>query len=140
MFLGAPLQKWTGAQFFAAMDNDFNTAAAIAVLFDLCNALNRYLEQYAGEVSADSDGQSFIVEAARLITSLGKIIGLLEGPIERGGDELTEQLMAVLIELRAEARQEKNFALSDAVRDKLKAVGIVLEDKPDKTTEWHRAT
>ena len=127
-------------RYLEALDDDFNTAAAIAVLFDLCNALNRYLEQNAAEVRADGDSQTFIAEAARLITSLGKIVGLLEGPLQQGGDELTEQLMAVLIELRAEARQEKNFALSDTIRDKLKAAGIVLEDKPDNTTEWHRAT
>ena len=81
-----------------------------------------------------------IVEAARMITSLGQIISLLDAPIDQGPSELTEQLMTVLIELRTEARQNKNFGLSDAIRDKLKTVGIVLEDKPDKTTEWHRTT
>ena len=128
-------------RYLEALDDDFNTAAAIAVLFDLCNALNRYLEQHAGQVRGGTDGEAFVVEAARMITSLGKIIGLLEGPIEQGGgDEMTEQLMAMLIELRAEAKAEKNFALSDAIRDKLKAVGVVLEDKPDKTTEWRRGS
>ena len=127
-------------RYLEALDDDFNTAAAIAALFDLCNALNRYLEHHRGEIQAEPNRQTLVVEAARMITSLGRIMGLLDAPIDQGGNELTEQLMALLIELRAEARQQKNFTLSDAIRDKLTAVGVVLEDKPDKTTEWHRDT
>ena len=75
-----------------------------------------------------------------MVTSLAQALGLLTGPLETAaaGNGLTEQLMELLIELRVEARQQKNFALSDAIRDKLKAIGVTLEDHPDKTTTWRR--
>ena len=73
------------------------------------------------------------VESGRMLCWLGQVIGLLEGPLEKeeGGDELAGQLMGLFIELRAEARKEKNFALADAIRDKLKTLDIVIEDRPD---------
>ena len=67
--------------------------------------------------------KDLVLEGARMLTSLGQALGLLSGPLEttEAGDAMTEQLMELLIELRAESREQKNFALSDAIRDKLKS-------------------
>ncbi len=127
-------------RYLEELDDDFNTAAGIAVLFDLCTGINRYLDQQRQEIQARREAKDLVLEGARMLTSLGQALGLLTGPLETQatGDTMTEQLMALLIELRAEARKQKNFALSDAIRDKLKAVGITLEDHPDKTTTWRK--
>jgi cysteinyl-tRNA synthetase len=68
------------------------------------------------------------------------VLGLtadLEPKENLGGDVMTEQLLALLIEARDTARKTKQFAISDRIRDGLKALGIVLEDKPTGTV-WKR--
>jgi len=127
-------------RYLEALDDDFNTAAGMAVLFDLCTGINRYIDQQRQEIQARSEVKDLVREGARMLTSLGQALGLLAGPLEtqETGDAMTEQLMELLIELRAEAREQKNFALSDAIRDKLKAIGMTLEDHPDKTTTWRK--
>lgn len=126
-------------RYVEALDDDFNTAGAIAVLHDVCGMINRYIDEQKLEAQADAEALVAAVDGARLLTDLGQILGLLVGPIksEAGGDELTEQLMNVLIELRAEARKDKNFALADAIRDKLGALDIELEDRQGGTG-WKR--
>ena len=126
-------------RYLEALDDDFNTPSAFAVLFDLCNALNRHIDTQRLELHKDQDAMGTVVEGARMIVSLGQVLGLLEGPLETTANtnELTGQLMQVLIEIRNEARQAKNFALADAIRDKLKAVNVLMEDRPDGTV-WQR--
>jgi cysteinyl-tRNA synthetase len=127
-------------KYLEALDDDFNTAQALATLFDLCSHINRHIDQQKLEFRAPKDAQLLILEAARMVTSLGQTLGLLDGPLETalGRDVLTDQLMDLLIELRADARKNKNFALSDAIRDKLNKLNIVIEDLPDKTTIWRK--
>jgi cysteinyl-tRNA synthetase len=131
-----------GAQlhYLEALDDDFNTAGAIAVLYELCNTINRYIDQQRLETHANKEKMTLALEGARMLTTLGQILGLLNEPIEKdsGGDALAGQLMELLIEMRAEARKEKNFALADAIRNKLKNLDIVLEDRPDGSTDWHK--
>ncbi|MFC1783625.1 cysteine--tRNA ligase [Planctomycetota bacterium] len=126
--------------YLEALDDDFNTARAIALLHELCGGINRYIDRRKLEIHANKNGQGLALEAARMLSSLGKVLGLLEGPIDTGvaGDGLTDQLMEVLIELRAEARKDKNYALADAIRDKLKTLNITLEDRPDGSVTWRR--
>ncbi|BEU88252.1 cysteine--tRNA ligase [Selenomonas sp. TAMA-11512] len=115
--------------FFEAMDDDFNTALAIGCLFPLIKEFNTY----AGDVK--SRGVVFDREGFRtafdIFTEMTSILGILEK--EEAGqadDALVEGLMGVLLSIRQDARAEKNWTLSDKIRDELKNIGIAIEDTP----------
>jgi len=122
---------WTGphaARFRDAMNDDFNTPEAVAVLFDLANELNK---------SRSATG-------ADLLKSLAAILGLLDRrPSEflqatPASDGLTPDRIEALIAARVAARKAKNFAEADRIRDELLAAGVALEDGP-KGTIWRRS-
>ncbi|HET6756273.1 MAG TPA: cysteine--tRNA ligase [Burkholderiales bacterium] len=110
------------ARFRAAMNDDFNTADAVAVLFELVNEVNRA-------------GSS---ESASLLKSLAGVFGLLERDpdeyFQRDGSEEIEKL----IQQRLAARKAKNFGEADRIRKELLDSGIILEDTPQGTI-WRRA-
>ncbi|MBP4043879.1 cysteine--tRNA ligase [Chromobacterium violaceum] len=116
------------ARFKAAMDDDFGTSEAVAVLFEL-----------AGEVNKSRDPQ-----LARLLKDLGGVLGLLTRDPEvflQGGvgeGELSAEQVEALIQARKDARAAKDWAESDRIRDELTAKGIVLEDGAGGTI-WRRA-
>ena len=118
-------------RFCAAMDDDFNTPEAYSVLFDLAREVNRL----KAEDRAAANGL-----AARL-RELAGVLGLLTQEPElflQGGaqdDEVAE--IEALIKMRNDARQAKDWAQADIARDKLNALGIVLEDGPQGTI-WRR--
>ena len=121
-------------RFKAAMDDDFNTPAALAVLFDLAKAINTAKDE------AEASGL-----AGRLV-ELGGILGILyQDPVKflqsdaavSGADDEVAKIEA-LIEQRKQARANKDYAAADAARNELTAMGIVLEDGPNGTT-WRRA-
>jgi cysteinyl-tRNA synthetase len=114
------------ARFKAAMDNDFATSEAMAVLFDLAAEVNR--------------GKS--AELAGLLKALGGCLGILQGEPKaflRAGTQLDEATIAGLIAQRADAKKAKNFAEADRIRNDLLAQGIVLKDSPTGTT-WEAAS
>ncbi len=120
---------WNGPQavrFHAAMNDDFNTPGAVAVLFDLANEVNR------------SQSSS----AAALLKSLSSVLGLLQRNPEEflRGDLPAGWTVARIEEMiagRTAAKRARNYAESDGIRDELLAAGIVLEDGPAGTT-WRR--
>jgi len=127
-------------RFLEMMDDDFNTAGAMGVMHDMAGAVNGFIEKNR----ADTDRQPDVVQAAaggaQTLRKLGRILGLFrpEVPGVNAKEPGTvEQLMALLIQLRNEARKSKQFGIADSVRDGLKKIGISLEDRPDGTG-WRR--
>jgi cysteinyl-tRNA synthetase len=122
-------------RFEQAMDDDFNTPVAVAVLFDLARELNKAKE---GE-------QEKIHALAAALKQLGGLLGILqddpEGFLKRGavdGAKLTDTLVEQQIQARLDAKKAKNWALADQIRDDLKQQGVILEDAPNGTTSWRR--
>lgn len=130
----APEVDWNeehAVRFREAMDDDFNTPLAVAELFDLASEVNRTKS----------------VDTARRLKALAGVLGLLErapqdflqAGVGAGEGGLDETRIASLIEQRAAAKKARNFAEADRIRTELTAAGIILEDKPDGTTNWRRA-
>jgi cysteinyl-tRNA synthetase len=114
------------ARFKAAMDNDFGTPEAVAVLFDVAAEVNR----------------SKSAQAAGLLKALGGCLGILQGDPKaflRAGTRIDEATIASLIEQRAAAKKARNFAEADRIRSDLLAQGVVLKDSPAGTT-WEAAS
>ncbi|MEW8397294.1 MAG: DALR domain-containing protein, partial [Candidatus Thiodiazotropha sp.] len=122
-------------RFRDAMDDDFNTPEALAVLFDLAREINR-LKETENEAAAS---------LAAILRELGGILGILQDDPEsylRGAapadeDGLSDEAIETMIQARIDARSAKNWAEADRIRDELQAAGIILEDGPQGTT-WRR--
>lgn len=115
------------SNFIDAMDDDFNTSAAIAVLFDLVRIINQARSEGATE--------SQLEPAQAAFSELMKVLGFkLE--IETQTNSNADPFIELLIALRTELRTQKLFALSDKIRNDLKALGVIIEDSKDGTS-WH---
>ena len=125
----APEVDWNEAhalRFREAMDDDFNTPIAIAVLFDLVTELNK----------------SRSPAHARQLKALAGVIGLLErapSAFLQGSGEQSPEAIEQMIAARSAAKKARDFAESDKIRAELLVAGIILEDKPDGSTNWRRA-
>jgi cysteinyl-tRNA synthetase len=113
-------------RFIDAMDDDFNTPKAIAVLFDLARDINR---------AQDAGNDASALQTT--LKELGGVLGLTFAVPEETGGSDAAPFIGLLIETRAELRKAKQFQLADMVRDKLTELGITLEDSPQGTT-WKR--
>ncbi|MCB1831168.1 MAG: cysteine--tRNA ligase [Chromatiaceae bacterium] len=121
-------------RFNLAMDDDFNTPEALAVLFDLTREINRARQQDQAQAAVLADE----------LIHLGAALGLLQDDPERylrsctGNQEsLSDQAIEALIQQRLAARTSKNWAEADRIRDLLKAGNVLLEDGP-QGTNWRR--
>lgn len=112
--------------FKAAMDDDFNTADGLAVIFDLVREINSKV------VSAEAS-KEYVNKASETFERLINVLGLL---YERKQDNIDDEIEK-LIEERQAARKNRDFATADRIRDELKAQGIILEDTP-QGVKWHR--
>ncbi|WP_042453912.1 cysteine--tRNA ligase [Neobacillus dielmonensis] len=111
--------------FIEAMDDDFNTAKAISVLFDLSKAANYYL--------LEKNTATEVIDA--FTTQFEELFAVLGLKLEK--EEMLDEEIDALIEKRNQARKERNFQLSDQIRDQLKDLNIILEDTP-QGTRWKR--
>jgi cysteinyl-tRNA synthetase len=123
-------------RFIEHMDDDFNTGGAIGVIYELVTALNRFADQRgleAGKGTAD-DVPAF-QRGTLVLKEFSQILGLFETPPAKSGgdDKLVGGLMQLLIDLRAEARKSKNFAMADQIRKRLTELNVKLEDLPSGT-------
>jgi len=117
----------TKTGFVEAMDDDFNSAGALGYMFDLVRSINQ-----ARDASATTDELS---SAQNTLLEFGEVLGLTMQP-EVADQAGAAPFIDLLIEIRKELRNEKLWALSDKVRDDLKAQGVVLEDTKEGTI-WH---
>jgi len=118
------------SKFTAAISDDFNTPEALAVLFDLVSTANPLVERVERGDGAAAAELSSLSDA---FDSLAEVIGLSpsrDWPTARRGDEAFGPLVEFLLELREEARRSKDFAKADAIRDRLAAAGVIVEDRP----------
>lgn len=113
-------------EFENAMDDDFNSALAYASLFELGKAINAYVQGHP----YSSEG---LQKARGILWELANVLGLDLANPAQGGEANNEQLegvMDLLLEVRAIARKKKDWEMSDLIRDRLKDLGIILEDTP----------
>jgi len=121
------------------MDDDFNTAAGLAVLFDLAKDLRRAGNLILHTGTADTDAASLQRQWQTLV-NLAQVLGLEVNASLPGSTAptLADHDIEALLEQRRQARAAKDFAAGDRIRDQLQTAGITLIDKPGGITEWHR--
>ncbi|MCO6436955.1 MAG: cysteine--tRNA ligase [Phycisphaerae bacterium] len=154
--LGAPKHdepRWSAAQlldatlseaskehvdaFVRAMNDDFNTAGALAALFDFAGAINRFIEQNKLESGGSKELLDDATNATGRLIATARLIGMFIEPAAKraaGDDGLTDAVMQVLIQIRQHLRKnKKDYETSDLIRDLLAERKITLEDRPDGT-------
>ena len=101
------------------MEDDLNTADALAALFNLVKDINKQI--------ADKAGKTALEESKKLFDEICSVLGLV---YNRKKDNVDDEILK-LVEARTQARKNRDFATADKIRDELKAMGITLEDTPD---------
>jgi cysteinyl-tRNA synthetase len=127
-------------RFQTEIDDDFNFAGALAVLFEIAKDLRREgnILVHQGKTEIDRE------ELSKLwltLVHLAAVLGFkaqIEQKVDTATSEISDEEIEAEISKRVQARKEKNFAESDRIRDELKARGIVLIDLPGGATKWHR--
>ena len=124
-------------KFEEAMDDDFNTARALSILFELVNFTNKFIEE--PRIPPDKKGPMLNCAKFTLL-ELGGLLGLFrsdEFEDVKEDSKLTDELIKLILELRDKVRERRDFELSDIIRDRLNKLGIILEDRKGTTT-WRR--
>lgn len=118
------------ADFRTAMNDDFNTALAIAALFELAKDINIYLKK-------DQFDAKTLEAAQKVLTDLAGVLGIELAAAAGADDDLADKLMDLIIAIRKDARANKDFQTADRIRDGLAEIGVILEDGKAGTT-WKR--
>lgn len=140
----APSNTSYWQDFCAAMDDDFNTAKGIGILFNLVKEANRLLDEDSGETD-----RAALTDVAADLLRMGNILGIMQQPWRDFFDQRTQSQMQemtissetinALVAERTAARKNKDWKRADEIRHQLQDAGIVLEDKADGT-HWKVAT
>ncbi len=125
-------------RFLECMDDDFNTGGAVGILYELLTALNRHADQHGLESpsSVNEPARKAFWFGVVILKELGQVLGMFRaaaGKSTAEDDKLVSGLLQLLIDLRAECRKSKNFAMADQIRQRLAALGVTLEDRPGGT-------
>lgn len=121
------------------MDDDFNTGGGVSELFELVRAINKAIDADKLEENKSAD-MGALHQALATLRELTNILGLFTKRPEADSSEdtgLVDGLMNLVIEIRANARKNKDFATSDLIRDRLTEIGVTLEDRKDGTL-WRK--
>jgi cysteinyl-tRNA synthetase len=121
--------------FKEAMNDDFNTPQALATIFDLINKVNKTMDD-----DNISPSQNDLIELkSTLEIALENVLGIKMSKIDNAHttDNDLDHVMQLLIGIRSDLRKEKNFSLSDKIRDDLKKYGLVIKDTPEGST-WQK--
>jgi cysteinyl-tRNA synthetase len=124
-------------EFCTCMDDDFNTGGAIGKLYEFLTLLNKFADGrhdfHDQETHRIGDYDTF-KHGVLVLKELSQMLGLFHEPSAKGADDqLVGGLMQLLLDLRAEARKSKNFAMADVIRKRLTELGVTLEDRPGVT-------
>ena len=129
-------------RFWEAMDDDFNTSGAIGVLFELRSALNALIHEQKLDGPGKDNEQMVgaLKTGACLLKELSNLLGVFrKAPVKEqaADDGLVNQLMELIIDIRKDARTNKNWDIADKIRDGLAACEITVEDRPEGSL-WRR--
>ena len=126
----AEVLKSSSEKFVTAMDDDFNTAQGLGAIFELIKELNKALE--GDKLSAK--GKETVKETVDYVVNImQEVLGVIL-KLDNEVGNLTSELVEFILELRREARADKNWAMSDKIRDRLAEIGIKIKDGKDTTT------
>jgi cysteinyl-tRNA synthetase len=126
-------------RFLEAMDDDFNTGGAIGVLYDILRLLNGFADRTELDQASKGDAslRAVLREGVAIMRELSRILGVFAASIvdsSKPQNDLTGKLVELFIDLRKQARSQKNFSLADDIRKRLSELGVTLEDRPDGTS------
>ena len=126
-------------RFREVMDDDFNTGAAIGVLFELRRVLNGFISTNSLEAAADDGQIEALTRGMTVLRELSQLLGVFVQPLatDDAGDGLTDDLMQLVLELRDDMRATKNWDAADKIRDRLAELKVIVEDRPDGA-RWSR--
>ncbi len=124
--------------FESAMDDDFNSPQAVAVIFDFVRDVNKTIAE-----NENINSQFYLSVKEFLAKTAEGVLGIvnLSKQIQTANHTLENELIELLIQLRTDAKKEKNYSLSDKIRDELNKLGVILQDSKEKTTykkEWKK--
>ncbi len=135
----APSMDWTNKinalrlKFETAMDDDFNTAAALGHIFEFVKEINLCLREDIKTPQIGADLRA----AKDAVQELGNVLSLFQGEEqEKGIDVFAEEILKILLDIRQQSRQNKDWAMADRIRERLAELDIYLDDKPDGKTVW----
>lgn len=120
-------------QFSEAMNDDFNTALAIGILFDVARTINTFISRGA---LTDKEKEA-LRSAAQVYRDLTDVLGLEFEQSDDGKSDIVNELMELILNIRKEARAKKDYQTADKIRDTLNKVGIILEDTA-QGVRWRR--